>query len=133
MAAVSNDCDGLPIDQYGNNVEHFSDDDDDEDTSVDLIKQTKKLPTNLIEITPDRKDNQHERNEYMFPMERVKRVKLPLLPTNPPKILKIAKLHDPKPTNYFPKELDLLESDKQCVYCKHTTCHDLLYGDYCGC
>jgi hypothetical protein len=132
MAAVSNDSDSLPIDQYGNNVEHFSDDDDDEDTSVDLL-QTKKDPTNLIQITPDRKGNQNEKNEYMFPMERVKRVsRLPLLPTKPPKLLKISKLPDPKPTNYFPQELDLLESDKQCVYCKHTTCHDLLYGDYCG-
>ena len=131
MAEVSNDADGLPVDQYGNNLPIQSE--DEETHSLDLLTPTdKEVHTNVVKITPDKMLKLTEDNEYMFPMERVKRRALLLLPNKPPKVVKVKKLKDPKPTVYFPEELSEIDNGKECIHCNHTTCHDNLYGDFCG-
>ena len=46
--------------------------------------------------------------------------------------MKVWKLKDPKPTIYFPAELNRLRDKEKCRDCHHTTCHDLMYGDFSG-
>ena len=125
MAAVSNDADGLPVDQFGNNIPLS----DDETKSTGLLS----IPeTEVALISPTKTLGDPNDNIYQNPQQRKKRRKLPALPKKPPSLLVIPKKADPKPTTYFPATLDQLASDTHCIHCKHTICHDLLYGDFCG-
>ena len=123
MSAVSNDADGLPVDQFGNNIPLS----DDETTSIDLIT-TADEPQNIALISPQKKCETMSDKPRPWKRRRC----LPSLPVNKPDTLVIKKLPDPKPTIYFPEELKALNGDNRCKHCYHTTCHDLIYGDYCG-
>ena len=125
MAAVTNDADGLPQDRHGNNLPLENYDEDDSDTkSVDLVSGTR--------VTPEKEKVGPRSNNYKHPLYRKKRDLLPSLPAKPAKVMKVKKMEDPKPTIYFPTELDRLENKKRCGDCHHSTCHDLMYGDFCG-
>ena len=131
MAAVSNDADGLPIDQNSNNLP-LSSYEDEEIKSTDLVTIEEAASSCVAQVSPDKKDNDVELNQYSNPMFRSKRKAIPLLPRKPVKVIKVKKIDDPKPTIYFPVELNMLNTEKRCPDCHHSTCHDLIYGDFSG-
>ena len=130
MAAVSNDGDGLPLDKYGNNLPLSEE--DEETKSTDLTQNQQDDSVAISNITPDKSTRCTDDTQYMFPTERTKRKLLPLLPNKAPKVIRVIKLQDPRPTKYFPTELLKIQQESACIHCQHTTCHDLIYGDYCG-
>jgi hypothetical protein len=127
-SAVRTDADGLPEDQYGNDTTVS----DGDANSIAL------LPTNIedneaVVCTPDKHRNiTGEDNIYNNPADRKKRKLLPPVALNDPQMVEVKKQADPRPNRFFSMEFEALLSDKYCPDCKHTTCHDLLYGDYCG-
>jgi hypothetical protein len=100
---------------------------DEESNSIELLSQDEDTKPSTI-ISPDRVSTQSQEMER--PWKRIR--DLPSYPVGKPSRLTMRKLPDPKPEEYFPKELNSLKEDTICIHCKHTICHDLLYGDFCG-
>lgn len=123
MTTITNSADGVTSDQFS---------EDEETKSIDLVTGEEGGESKVQQISPDKKDVLLDLDRYANPMHRTKREALPLLPSKPVKVMKVKKMDDPKPTFYYPEELDLLEKKTRCPECKHTTCHDLIYGDFCG-